>query len=60
MLVLTRKEQETIRIGEEITIQVLEVRAGKVRIGIVAPRGCLVLRGEIVHSGRIDRVPCRG
>jgi carbon storage regulator len=48
MLVLTRREGESIRLGEDIEIEVLEVRPGIVRLGIKAPRSVRVLRGELV------------
>ena len=49
MLVLGRKEGETIVIADSITITV--VRAGySVRIGIDAPRGVDVIRGELLDK----------
>ncbi|MFV1966681.1 MAG: carbon storage regulator [Pirellulaceae bacterium] len=50
MLVLTRKSQETIRIGENITISILKVKGRAVRIGIEAPGKVRVVRGELVTS----------
>lgn len=47
MLVLTRKLQEQIRIGENITITILRVKGNTVRVGIEAPRQIRVLRGEL-------------
>lgn len=47
MLVLTRKLQEQIRIGENITITILRVKGNTVRVGIDAPRQIRVLRGEL-------------
>ena len=47
MLVLTRKPQEQIRIGNGITITVLRVKGNTVRIGIDAPRDVRVVRGEL-------------
>ncbi|MEI8256158.1 MAG: carbon storage regulator, partial [Deltaproteobacteria bacterium] len=47
MLVLTRKQQERIHIGENITITVVRLQGNTVRIGIEAPREVRVLRGEI-------------
>ncbi|HUG66993.1 MAG TPA: carbon storage regulator [Pirellulaceae bacterium] len=47
MLVLTRKPQEQIHIGDNITISVLKVKGNTVRIGIQAPRDVRVLRGEL-------------
>jgi carbon storage regulator len=47
MLILTRKENETILIGENISIKILEIRGKKLRLGIEAPADILVLRGEM-------------
>jgi len=47
MLVLTRKCQEKIQIGENITITVVRVKGQTVRIGIDAPREMKVLRTEL-------------
>lgn len=46
MLVLTRKPHERILIGDDITVEVLEMGTGKVRLGIVAPRETAVDREE--------------
>lgn len=48
MLVLSRKSQERIQIGDDITITVVEIDGRKVRLGITAPREVLVLRQELV------------
>ena len=47
MLILTRKAGETILIGENISITVVEIRGRQVRLGIDAPADILVLRGEM-------------
>ena len=47
MLVLSRKSTESIRIGDSIVVTVLEVRGGKVRIGIDAPKHIHVIRSEL-------------
>ena len=47
MLVLSRREQEAIKIGDEIEVTVLSIRGGKVRIGIEAPREVRVVRDEL-------------
>jgi carbon storage regulator len=47
MLILTRRVSETVMIGEGITITVLGVRGGQVRLGINAPRDVAVHREEI-------------
>lgn len=52
MLVLGRKENETIHIGGDITIRVVKVRFGQVRIGIEAPDALQVLRGELIARDR--------
>jgi carbon storage regulator CsrA len=49
MLVLTRKLQEKIRIGNDITITVLRVKGNTVRIGVEAPRDVRVVRGELAR-----------
>lgn len=50
MLVLTRKVDEKILIGEDIVITVLESRGDVVRIGIEAPRGITIQREEVVQA----------
>ena len=47
MLVLTRKVGESFVIGDDITITVVRVVGGGVRIGIEAPDDCLVMRHEL-------------
>jgi carbon storage regulator len=47
MLVLTRKENESIMIGNEIEVKVLDVKDNQVKIGIVAPREVAVHRREV-------------
>lgn len=48
MLVLTRKETEEVRIGEEVVVRVVSVSGGRVKIGIEAPRTVRVMRGEML------------
>lgn len=47
MLVLTRKLDESLRIGDDIKITVLRVKGNTVRIGIEAPRDVRVIRSEL-------------
>ena len=47
MLVLTRKSNQSIMIGDDIEISVLAVMGEKVRIGIEAPRSVPVFRREV-------------
>ena len=46
MLVLSRPCDSEICIGEDITIKVLEIHKGKVKLGIEAPRECTVWRKD--------------
>lgn len=47
MLVLTRKINEEIRIGDNITVTILKVRGQIVRVGIEAPKDVRILRSEL-------------
>lgn len=50
MLVLSRQRDEVIKIGDDIKITIVDVRADKVRIGIHAPRNVSVHRKEIYQA----------
>ena len=50
MLVLTRKVNEQIRIGQDIVITVVQLGQGKVRIGVEAPREVPVVRQELIDN----------
>lgn len=47
MLVLSRKENERIRLGDSIVVTIVRVAGDKVRLGIQAPPNVLVLRDEL-------------
>ena len=47
MLVLTRKEEESIMIGDDIEVKILGVKEHQVKLGIVAPRSVAVHRREV-------------
>lgn len=47
MLVLSRKENERIRLGDSIVLTIVRVSGDKVRLGIQAPPDVLVLRDEL-------------
>lgn len=47
MLVLSRKTQERIQIGDNVVVTVLRVKGNMVRIGIEAPKDVRVMRGEL-------------
>ena len=56
MLVLGRKQGESIRINDDIRITVVRAGdGGRVRIGIEAPRDCVVQREELWHQNQIGR-----
>ena len=47
MLILQRKEGESLLIGDEVEITVLSVEAGRARLAIQAPRSVTILRSEL-------------
>tara|TARA_Y100000766_G_C18814960_1_gene559983 strand:+ start:922 stop:1089 length:168 start_codon:yes stop_codon:yes gene_type:complete len=47
MLVLSRKAEESMFIGDDIKITVLDIRGGQVRIGITAPQEIKIHREEV-------------
>ena len=55
MLVLTRKSNQSIMIGDDIEVSVLSVMGEKVRIGISAPREIPVFRKEVYLEIQQDR-----
>jgi carbon storage regulator CsrA len=50
MLVLTRKPQEKIQIGDQITISILRIKGRAVSVGIDAPSNVRVVRGELART----------
>lgn len=50
MLVLARRKGESLMIGEDIEITVVDIQGDKVRIGITAPRSLSVLRKELIEE----------
>lgn len=50
MLVLTRKIGETIKIGDDITVHILDQQGNHIRVGIAAPKDVLVYREEIYQK----------
>jgi carbon storage regulator len=50
MLVLTRREDESIMIGDDIIVKVLDLKENQVKIGIVAPRSVAVHRQEVYEA----------
>ena len=50
MLVLSRQKDESIMIGDDVEITIVDVRGDKVRLGIVAPRDTSVHRKEVYEA----------
>lgn len=55
MLVLSRKKDEAIRIADNIVITVVDIRDGKIRLGITAPRDVPVHRQEVWEALQRER-----
>ena len=52
MLVLTRKLGEVIRVGDDVTVRVLEVKGNQVRLGVDAPTSVRIYREEVYRAIR--------
>jgi carbon storage regulator len=50
MLILSRKIDEQIKIGDNITLTIIEVRGDQVKIGIEAPKSVKVFREEVFNA----------
>ncbi len=50
MLILSRKLGESVLLGEDVSITVLEVTKGVVKLGIDAPKEIRILRGELSEA----------
>lgn len=55
MLVLSRKKEEVIHIGDNIEIIVTQIQNGKVRLGIKAPKDVPIIRGELMKSETVEK-----
>jgi len=58
MLHLTRRFDESVLIGDNIRIVVLEIRGNHVKIGIEAPREIAIMRGELVEPRQAREPAC--
>jgi len=56
MLVLTRKVGEGIVIGDDITVKIVELKGGGIRIGIEAPRETKIYRQEVYERIRRENL----
>lgn len=50
MLILTRKVNETLMVGDDVSVTVLGIKGGQIRIGINAPRDIGVHRQEVYEK----------
>lgn len=50
MLVITRKKDESLLIGDDIEIKIIKVEDGSVKIGIEAPKDKIILRKEVYEN----------
>ena len=58
MLVLTRKEGEALKIGDDINVTVLGIKGGQVRLGIAAPDDVAIHREEVyerIHAELVEK-----
>lgn len=55
MLILQRKPGEAVRIGDDITVSILAVENGRVRIAIDAPTSIPILRSELIEASAANR-----
>jgi carbon storage regulator len=56
MLILTRKIDEAIRVGEDIRIVLVQIKGGQVRLGIECPPHVRVLREELYEAVRQENL----
>ena len=56
MLILTRKINEAIRLGEDIRIVLVQIKGGQVRLGIECPPNVRVLREELYEAVRQENL----
>ena len=55
MLILQRKPGESVRIGDNITVSVVSVDSGRVRIAIDAPTDVPILRSELIETIAVNQ-----
>ncbi|MCI4625548.1 MAG: carbon storage regulator CsrA [Candidatus Magnetoovum sp. WYHC-5] len=56
MLVLTRKSEEAIQLGDNITITIVEIKGNKVRVGIDAPDIVRIYRKELYDKIKSENI----
>ena len=55
MLILQRKSGESVRIGDNITVSIVSVDSGRVRIAIDAPTEVPILRSELIETIAVNQ-----
>ena len=60
MLILTRKVNETLMVGDDVSVTVLGIKGGQIRIGINAPREIAVHRQEVYEKILQERKEVEG
>ncbi len=55
MLILTRRVNESLMVGDDITVSIIEVKGNQVRIGINAPKDVAVHREEVYERIRREQ-----
>ena len=60
MLVLSRQKDETIMIGDDVEITIVDIRGDKVRLGITAPTAVPVHRKEVYDAIRRENMAASG
>jgi carbon storage regulator len=54
MLILSRKVNEKIMIGDDISVSIIEIRGDQVRLGVTAPKNVKVFRRELFDAIRAE------
>lgn len=52
MLVLSRKMEEAIMIGNNVVLRVIEIKGDRVKLGLTAPDAVSIMRGELVADNK--------
>jgi len=57
VLVLSRRVEESVRIGNDIEIKILETGCNQVKLGITAPANVPIWRTELLRQGTTNEIP---
>lgn len=56
MLILSRKVDQKIKIGPDITLSIIEIRGDQVKIGVEAPKSVKVFRQEVLEAIQSENI----